>query len=98
MYKGIHEFKRDYQPRNNLAKDQNGDLFADSHDILNRWKKYFSQLFNVHRVSDVRQIEIQTAEPLLPDPNPFDVEIGIAKLKRYKSPGSDQIPAKLIQA
>jgi hypothetical protein len=47
---------------------------------------------------DVRQIEIQTAEPLVPDPSPFDVEIAIVKLKRYKSPGSDKIPAELIQA
>jgi hypothetical protein len=36
-----------------------GDLLADSHNILNRWKNYFSQLLNVHRVSDVRQIEIR---------------------------------------
>jgi hypothetical protein len=49
-------------------------------------------------VSDVRQIEIHTAEPLVPDPSPCDVEIAIAKLKRYKSPGSDQILAELIQA
>jgi hypothetical protein len=49
-------------------------------------------------VNDVRQIEIHTAEPLVPDPSPFEVEIAIAKLKRYKSPGSDQIPAELIQA
>jgi hypothetical protein len=26
------------------------------------------------------------------------MEIAIAKLKKYKSPGSDQIPAELIQA
>jgi hypothetical protein len=39
-----------------------------------------------------------TAEPLVPDPNPFEVEIAIAKLKRYKSPGSDQILPELIQA
>jgi hypothetical protein len=26
------------------------------------------------------------------------MEISIAKLKKYKSPGSDQIPAELIQA
>jgi hypothetical protein len=32
------------------------------------------------------------------DPSPFDVEIAIAKLKRYKSPGSDQIPTELMQA
>jgi hypothetical protein len=30
--------------------------------------------------------------------DPFEVEIALAKLKRYKSPGSDQIPAELIQA
>jgi hypothetical protein len=53
---------------------------------------------NVHRVRDVRQIEIQTAEPLVLDPSPFEVEIAIAKLKSYKSPGSDQIPTELIQA
>jgi hypothetical protein len=35
---------------------------------------------------------------LVPDPNTFEVEIATAKLKRYKSPGSDQILAELIQA
>jgi hypothetical protein len=36
LYREINEFKRGYQPRNNLVKDENGDLFADSHNILNR--------------------------------------------------------------
>jgi hypothetical protein len=45
------------------------------------------------RVCDVRQVEIDT-----PEPNHFEVEIAIAKLKKYKSPGSDQIRAELIQA
>jgi hypothetical protein len=57
LYRGIIGFKRGYQPRNNLMKDENGDLLVDSHSILNRWKNYFSQLLNVHNVSDVRQIE-----------------------------------------
>jgi hypothetical protein len=39
-----------YQPRSKLVKDENGDLLADSHNILSRWKNYFSQLLNVHRV------------------------------------------------
>jgi hypothetical protein len=34
LYRGINEFKRDYQPRNNLVKDENGDLLADSFDLL----------------------------------------------------------------
>jgi hypothetical protein len=28
------------------VKDENGDMLADSHNILNRWKNYFSQLLN----------------------------------------------------
>jgi hypothetical protein len=70
----------------------------DSNTILNRWKSYFSQLLNVHNISDARQIEMHTAEPLLPGPSHLEVEISIAKLKKYKSPGSDQIPAELYQA
>jgi hypothetical protein len=95
LYRGINEFKKDYQPRSNLVKDEIGDLIADSHNILNREKKYFSQLL---RVNDVRQIEMHTAEPLVPDPSPSENEIAIAKLTRYNSLGSDQIPAEFIQA
>ncbi|PNF20312.1 hypothetical protein B7P43_G13698, partial [Cryptotermes secundus] len=81
LYRGINDFKMSYQPSSNLVKDENGDLLADSHNILNRWKNYFSQLFNVHWVSDVKQIEMHTAELLVPDPSPFQVETAIAKLK-----------------
>jgi hypothetical protein len=43
-----------------ISEDENGDLLADSHCILNRRSNYFSQPFNVHNVSDVRQIEVHT--------------------------------------
>jgi hypothetical protein len=79
------------------VKDENGDLLVESHNILNRWKNYFSQLLNVYNVSDVRQREAHTAEPLVPGPS-LEVEIAIAKLEKCKSPSSDQIPAELIQA
>jgi hypothetical protein len=49
------------------------------------WKNYFSQLLNVHNVSDVRQTEVDTAEPLVPGPSCLEFEIAIAKLKKYKS-------------
>jgi hypothetical protein len=52
---------------------------------------------NVDRVSDVTQIEIRTTQPLVPDPSPFKVEMAIAKLKRYKSQGTDEIQAELIE-
>jgi hypothetical protein len=46
----------------------------------------------------IKQTEIQTAEPFVPEPSAADVEVAIRKMKRYKAPGSDQIPAELIQA
>jgi hypothetical protein len=97
LYRGINEFKRSYQPSSKFVKAENGDRLSDPHNILNRWKSYFSQLLNVHSVSDLRQIKVQTAEPLVPDPSYHEVEIAIAKLKTYKSRGSDQISADLIQ-
>jgi hypothetical protein len=79
LYRGMNGFKRGYQPRNNLKKDGNGDMLADSHNILNRWNNYFFQLLNVHHACDVRQIEIHTAETLVPGPS--HLEIRIAKLE-----------------
>jgi hypothetical protein len=98
LYRGINEFKRGCQPRNNLVKDENGDLLADSHNMLNRWKNYFSQLLNVHNVIDLRQIEVHRTELLVPGPSSLEVEITIATLRKYKSPDNDQIPAEYIQA
>jgi hypothetical protein len=45
----------------------------------------------MYSVSDVRQTEIHTAEPLVSGPRCLKVEFSIANLKKYKSPGSDQI-------
>jgi hypothetical protein len=60
LHRGINKFKKGYQPRSNLVKDENGDLLAHPHNISS-------------------------------------TEISIAKLKKYKSQGSDQILAELIQ-
>jgi hypothetical protein len=48
----------------------------------------------VHGVNDVRHTEIHTAEPLVPEPSTAEFEMAIEKLKRHKSPGTDQIPAE----
>jgi len=53
---------------------------------------------NVPGINDVRQAEICTAEPLVPEPSAFEVEMAVEKLKRHKSPGTDQIPTELIKA
>jgi len=66
--------------------------------IVARWRNYFSQLLNVNGVNDVRQTEIHTAEPQVPEPSAFEVRMSIEGLKIHKSPDIDQIPAELIKA
>jgi hypothetical protein len=42
LYRDINDFKKGYQPRCNIVKDEKGDLVADSHSIVARWRNYFS--------------------------------------------------------
>jgi hypothetical protein len=84
--------------RTNLVKDERGDLLVDHHKILNRWKNYFCQLLNVHGAGGVRQTEMHTAKPFVPEPSASEVEVATGKLKRYKSPGVDHTPSQSIQA
>jgi len=73
-------------------------LVTDCHSILARCKNYLSRLFSVHGFSYVRQTDIHTAEPLMPEPSAFEVEMATEKLKGNKSPDGDQIRAELIKA
>jgi hypothetical protein len=98
LYRGINEFKKGYQPRINIINNENGNLLADPQNVWNRWKTFFNQVLNIQEVHNVRQKDIQTAEPLVPEPSLVKVETAIQKLKSYKSLGNDQIPAKLIKA
>jgi hypothetical protein len=66
LFRGISDLKKGYQPRTNIAKNEEADLVTDCHGILARWRNHSSQLLSVHWVSDVRQTEIHTSELLVP--------------------------------
>jgi hypothetical protein len=36
LYRGTNDFKKGYQTRTNIVKDEKGDLVADCHSILDR--------------------------------------------------------------
>jgi hypothetical protein len=44
---------------------------------VNKWKNYFCQPLNAQGVGGITQIEIQTAEPFLPEPSASEVEVAI---------------------
>jgi len=65
-------------------------VLVDGGTITRRYSMYMDLV--------VRQREIHTAEPLLPELNAFKFEMAIENLKSHKSPGIEQIPAELIQS
>jgi len=69
------------QPITNIVKEERGDLVAGSHSIVARWRNHLSQLVNVHEANDFWQTETHTAEPLVPEPSAFEVELVIEELK-----------------
>jgi hypothetical protein len=60
LYRGITEFKKGYQPKTNMVKDERGDLLVDPQKILTKWKNYFCQLLKVQGPGSIRQTEIHT--------------------------------------
>ena len=55
--------------------DEKSDLVADSHSIVARWRNYFSQLYNVYGLKDMGQVEIPTADTLVPESSAFEVKL-----------------------
>ena len=98
LYRGTNELQKGYQPRTNIVKVKQGDLVTNSHSTWARWRNHFSQLLNVHVVNDIRQTEIHTAEPLVPEPNAFVVEMATEKLKDTNHLVLIKFPADLIKA
>jgi hypothetical protein len=92
---GTNEFTKGYQPKIKIIEEENGDLLAYPQSVLDRWKNIFNPLLNVRGIHDLRKMNINMAETLVPEPS---LVIAIGKLKRYKSLGTGQIPAELIKA
>jgi hypothetical protein len=60
-----------------MAQDEKCDLVTDCHRILVRCWNHLFQLTNARGVNEVRQTEILTAIPAVPEPSAFEVEMVI---------------------
>ena len=48
-------------------------------------------------VNGIRQTDIHTAKPLVPEPSAFEAELDTEQIKSHISPGIDQIPSELFK-
>ena len=90
LHRDINDFMKGYRPRANIEKDEKADLVTGFHGTLDRCRNHFCRQLSGHGANDVRQTEILTAKPLLPEPSAFEFGMLIEKLKRHKSPGIDK--------
>jgi hypothetical protein len=67
------------------------------HKTVNRWKICFLQQLNLQGVGVLGRHKYRQ-QTFVSETNISEVEVAIGKLKRYKSPGADQVPAEMIQA
>jgi hypothetical protein len=77
----IRMYQNLYQARTNIVKEVEGDLVTDIYSIVSKRRNNFPHLLNVHAFKGVRQLEVHTAEPLVPEPSAFEVEMTIEDLK-----------------
>ena len=78
------------QGRSSTIQDKSGKCLTEEKEILSRWTKYCSDLYNYESCED--NTVLDCSQP------PEEVEIAVASLKKGKSAGVDNIPAELVQA
>ena len=58
VYRGISEFKKVYQPRGDLLKDERGDMVADSHSFFQRLVNHFCLCMGLMMIGGVIYLEL----------------------------------------
>lgn len=68
-------------------------------EILSTWKNYIERLLNIRFENDreTESLQIHTAESMIIAPMISEVKCAIERLKNYKAPDIDLIPAELIK-
>ena len=87
------------QGKSTTIQDRSGKFLREEQQILNRWTKYCSELYN-HKASgdssvlNCLQTDTEDDHPILCK----EVETAVQSWKKGKSAGVDSIPAELAQA
>ena len=94
--------RKEFVPRLNVIRNQEGTILQTNDDIKRRWTQYCSSLYKDPGGGDEMAKELEDIAPP-GDEDPQDVlysevQTAINSLKRNKSPGSDGVTAEMLQA
>ena len=96
MYRGINDFKKDYQPRTNIVKMrsiiclQTPRLFWVGGGTISLAYLMYMGLMILSGEKYRRELVIEVSA--------FEIEMAVEKIKSHKLQGIDQIPGQLITA
>ena len=101
-YSLIKMLRREFFPRLNPIRDQDGKILQSQKEIIERWTVYCDNLYKYHRegnnmIRDLKRITLTSTE----EPQDIlysEVEEAIGSLKKNKIPGSDRITTEMLQA
>ena len=82
-----------------IVQERSGKCLTEERQVLKRWTEYYTELYN-HKANgdpsllDCPQTDTENDHPIFR----IEVEAAVQSLKKGKSAGVDNIPAKLVQA
>jgi Reverse transcriptase (RNA-dependent DNA polymerase)/Endonuclease-reverse transcriptase/Domain of unknown function (DUF6451) len=101
-YSLLKMLRKEFVPRLNVIRDQQGTMLQSKEDIKQRWTEYCSSLYKDPGGGDGTVKELEDISPPddegAPDILYSEVQTAIRALKKNKSPGSDGITAEMLQA
>jgi len=80
LYRGINDCGKGHKLRIYIVKNEKGDLVADIHSTLARWRNNFCQVLNAHGVKKVGRLKY-SRDYLVSETSAFDLEMVTEKLK-----------------
>ena len=101
-YSLLKMLRKEFAPRLNVIRDQQGTMLQSKEDIKQRWTEYCSSLYKdsgggdgiVKELEDISPPEDDDIQDILYS----EAQAAICGLKKNKSPGSDGITAEMLQA
>ena len=99
MFDEIKDMTKSFQPRFGIIKDEHGKTLTETHEILDRWKRYCEEMFTDKQEKHNHKAENSVSGSSEDDLEPLESEVkwAIKNLKDGKSPGCDNIQAEMIR-
>ena len=101
-YNLVKILRRKYIPKLTVIRSQNGTMIQSKEDIMQRWTQYCSALYEDKGGGENMVKELERITPSSEDNSGGilygEIEDAITKLKKNKSPGTDEITAEMLQA